>query len=145
MIIQVQDIKLDIGHVRNGNMAVEELKLINKTFVKKEPTKTLIEKKEDDGKKAYYYEDKSGNVDVNDLLATILNKLDNVGSVNPRDIYGEDYGVNKTKNLKAIEVDFKKDLYMGSLDTNKIESEEIKGKVNNKLNKLKALRKRNGS
>ena len=126
-------------------MAVEELKLINKTFVKKEPTKTLIEKKEDDGKKAYYYEDKSGNVDVNDLLATILNKLDNVGSVNPRDIYGEDYGVNKTKNLKAIEVDFKKDLYMGSLDTNKIESEEIKGKVNNKLNKLKALRKRNGS
>tara|TARA_Y100000593_G_scaffold5137_1_gene10082 strand:+ start:539 stop:919 length:381 start_codon:yes stop_codon:yes gene_type:complete len=126
-------------------MAVEKLKLINKTFIQKEPTKELIRKKEDDGKKSYYYEDKSGNVDVNDLLATILNKIDNVGSVNPRDIYGEDYGSNKSKNLKAIEVDFKKDLYMGSLDTNKIQSEVIEGKVNNKLDKLKALRKRNGS
>ena len=93
----------------------------------------------------HYYEDKSGNIAVEDLLATIINKLDNVGNVNPRDIYGEEYGVNKSKNLKAIEVDFKKDLYMGSLDTNKIQSEEIKGKVNNKLDKLKALRKRNGS
>ena len=37
-------------------MAVEELKLINKTFVKREPTKDLIKKKNDDGKKAYYYE-----------------------------------------------------------------------------------------
>ena len=126
-------------------MAVEELKLINKTFVKREPSKDLIKKKNDDGKKAYYYEDKSGNIAVEDLLATIINKLDNVGNVNPRDIYGEEYGVNKSKNLKAIEVDFKKDLYMGSLDTNKIQSEEIKGKVNNKLDKLKALRKRNGS
>ena len=43
------------------------------------------------------------NIDVNDLLATILNKLDNVSSVNPRDIYGESYGKNKSKNLKAIE------------------------------------------
>ena len=126
-------------------MAVEELKLINKTFVQREPTKDLIEKKEDDGKKAYYYEDKSGNVDVNDLLGAILNKLDNVGTINPRDIYGESYGVDKTKNLKAIEVDFKKDLYMGSLDSDKIQSQVIKGKVNNKLDKLKALRKQNGS
>ena len=125
-------------------MAVEEIKIINKTFVEREPTKELIKKKEDDGKKAYYYEDKSGNVDVNDLLTTILNKLDNVGSVNPRDIYGEDYGTNKSKNLKAIEVDFKKDLYFESLDNQKIESEVIEGKVNNKLDKLKALRKRNG-
>jgi len=125
-------------------MAVEEIKIINKTFVEREPTKELIKKKDDDGKKAYYYEDKSGNVDVNDLLTTILNKLDNVGSVNPRDIYGEDYGTNKSKNLKAIEVDFKKDLYFESLDNQKIESEVIEGKVNNKLDKLKALRKRNG-
>ena len=118
-------------------MAVEEIKIINKTFVEREPTKELIKKKDDDGKKAYYYEDKSGNVDVNDLLTTILNKLDNVGSVNPRDIYGEDYGTNKSKNLKAIEVDFKKDLYFESLDNQKIESEVKEGKVNNKLDKSK--------
>ena len=126
-------------------MAVEEIKIINKTFTEREPKQELIRKKEDDGKKAYYYEDKSGNVDVNDLLAAILNKLDTVSTINPKDIYGESYGSDKSKNLKAIEVDFKKDLYMEALDTNKIQSEEIKGKVNNKLDKLKALRKQNGS
>ena len=68
-------------------MAVEELKLINKTFVKREPTKDLIKKKNDDGKKAYYYEDKSGNVDVNDLLAAILNKLDTVSQNKITNIY----------------------------------------------------------
>jgi hypothetical protein len=33
----------------------------------------------------------------------------------------------------------------GKADMSSIKSEEVKGKVNNKLNKLKALRKRNGS
>ena len=33
-------------------MAVEEIKIINKTFTEREPKQELIRKKEDDGKKA---------------------------------------------------------------------------------------------
>ena len=38
-----------------------------------------------------------------------------------------------------------KEIAIGKVDMSAIKSEEVKGKVNNKLNKLKALRKRNGS
>ena len=38
----------------------------------------------------------------------------------------------------------KKEIYINKAEINKITSEEIKGKVNNKLDKLKKLRRRNG-
>ena len=59
-------------------------------------------------------------------------------------------GKTKEKGPSVFGVEFKdvpkklKEIYIDKVDTNKIESEEIKGKVNNKLDKLRALRK-NGS
>ena len=45
---------------------------------------------------------------------------------------------------RAVEVDIKKEIAIGKADMSIIKSEEVKGKVNNKLYKLKKLRRRNG-
>ena len=43
----------------------------------------------------------------------------------------------------AIEVDIQREIAIGKADINGVKSEEIKGKVMNKKDKLKALRRRN--
>ncbi len=68
---------------------------------------------------------------MEELMGKMLNKLDNIP------------GVSQT-GTKAVEVDIKKEIAIGKVDMSAIKSEEVKGKVNNKLDKLKALRKRNG-
>ena len=85
------------------------------------------------GEKKHTYQPDNGNLQVNEMMTGIMNKLDGL-TVNP-DI---------VKKSRAVEVDIKREIAIGKLDTNAVKSEEIKGKVNNKLDKLKALRKRNG-
>ena len=41
-----------------------------------------------------------------------------------------------------LEVDIKREIAIDKFDTNAVKSEEIKGKVNNKLNKLRKLRRK---
>ena len=79
------------------------------------------------------YQPDNGNLQMNEFMTGVLNKLDGL-TVNP-DI---------VKKSRAVEVDIKREIAIGKLDTNTVKSEEFKGKVNNKLDKLKALRKRNG-
>jgi hypothetical protein len=69
---------------------------------------------------------------MEELMGKMLNKLDNIP------------GGSQT-GTKAIEVDIKKEIAIGKADMSSIKSEEVKGKVNNKLDKLKKLRRRNGS
>ena len=64
-------------------------------------------------------------------MGKMLNKLDNIPGVSPT-------------GTKAVEVDIKREIAIGKVDVSAVKSEEYKGKVNNKLDKLKALRKRNG-
>ena len=45
--------------------------------------------------------------------------------------------------MEAVEVDIKKDIFIEKTDLSKIKSEKIEGKVMNKKDKLKALRRRN--
>ena len=94
--------------------------------------------KEDDdlyGEKKHTYQPDNGNLQMNEMMTGILNKLDGLTNVNP-DI---------VKKSRAVEVDIKREIAIGKADMSDIKSEEYKGKVNNKLDKLKALRKRNGS
>tara|TARA_B100000131_G_scaffold314222_1_gene350726 strand:- start:483 stop:860 length:378 start_codon:yes stop_codon:yes gene_type:complete len=125
-------------------MAVKELKHVGKTFIQEksiqDSVKELIQPKKEDKNKHYYYEDKSGNIDSNDLMKMIMNKLDKIGSYGTDNVYNEN-----EKNMKAIEVDFQRDIFLNKIDDSELTSKEVKGKVNNKLDKLKALRKRNGS
>ena len=89
--------------------------------------------KEDDiyGENRHTYQPDNGNLQMNEFMTGVLNKLDGL-TVNP-DI------VNKSR---AVEVDIKREIAIGKADMSSIKSEEIKGKVNNKLDKLKALRNR---
>ena len=82
-------------------------------------------------KKHTYTPEPNGNLQMEELMGKVLNKLDNIP------------GGSQT-GTKAIEVDIMKEIAIGKADMSSIKSEEIKGKVNNKLNKLKKLRRRNG-
>ena len=85
------------------------------------------------GEKKHTYQPDNGNLQMNEFMTGVLNKLDGL-TVNP-DI---------VQKSRAVEVDIKREIAIGKADMSSIKSEEIKGKVNNKLDKLKALRKRNG-
>ena len=82
-------------------------------------------------KKHTYTPDPNGNLQMEELMGKMLNKLDNIP------------GSSQT-GTNAIEVDIKREIAIGKVDASAVKSEEYKGKVNNKLDKLKALRKRNG-
>ena len=82
-------------------------------------------------RKHTYIPEPNGNLQMEELMGKVLNKLDNIP------------GGSQT-GTKAIEVDIKKEIAIGKADMSSIKSEEVKGKVNNKLDKLKKLRRRNG-
>ena len=83
-------------------------------------------------RKHSYIPEPNGNLQMEELMGKVLNKLDNIP------------GSSQT-GTKAVEVDIKKEIAIGKADMSSIKSEEFKGKVNNKLDKLKKLRRRNGS
>ena len=82
-------------------------------------------------RKHSYIPEPNGNLQMEELMGKVLNKLDNIP------------GSSQT-GTKAVEIDIKREIAIGKVDTSAVKSEEIKGKVNNKLDKLKKLRKRNG-
>ncbi len=83
--------------------------------------------------KKYYYQPDNGNLQMSEFMTGVLNKLDGLQNLNP-DI---------VQNNRAIEVDIKREIAIGKADISSVKSEEIKGKVMNKKDKLKALRRRN--
>ena len=82
------------------------------------------------GERKHMYQPDNGNLQMSEFMTGVLNKLDGLQNLNP-DI------VNKNR---AIEVDIKREIAISKADINGVTSEEIKGKVMNKKDKLKALR-----
>ena len=66
------------------------------------------------------------------LMGKLINKIDNIP------------GGKSQTGTNAVEVDIKREIAIGMVDQNAVKSEEFKGKVKNKKDKLKALRRRNG-
>ena len=91
-------------------------------------------KEEEDiyGERKHMYQPDNGNLQMSEFMTGVLNKLDGLQNLNP-DI---------VQNNRAIEVDIKREIAISKADINGVTSEEIKGKVNNKKDKLKALRRR---
>jgi hypothetical protein len=85
------------------------------------------------GERKHIYQPDNGNLQMSEFMTGVMNKLDGLTTLNPEIVQ---------KN-RAIEVDIKREIAIGKLDTNAVKSEEIKGKVMNKKDKLKALRRRN--
>ena len=81
-------------------------------------------------RKHTYVPDPNGNLQMEQLMGKLINKLDSIP------------GQSQT-GTNAIEVDIKREIAIGKADINGVKSEEIKGKVMNKKDKLKALRRRN--
>ena len=82
-------------------------------------------------RKHTYTSEPNGNLQVEQMMGKLMNKLDNFDS-------------KSQTGIKAIEVDIKKEIAIGKADMSSIKSQEFKGKVKTKKDKLKALRKRNG-
>jgi len=101
----------------------------------KEVNGNLKENFEDDiyGETKHTYQPDNGNLQMSEFMTGVMNKLDGLTTLNP-DI---------VEKNRAIEVDIKREIAIGKADINGVKSEEIKGKVMNKKDKLKALRKRN--
>ena len=83
------------------------------------------------GERKHFYQPDNGNLQMNEFMTGVLNKLDGL-TVNP----------NIVEKSRAIEVDIKREIAIGKADINNIKSEEFMGKVMNKKDKLKALRRR---
>ena len=108
----------------------------NPDFKKPEPKEevngNLKENYEDDiygERKHSYIPDPNGNLQMEQLMGKLMNKLDNIP------------GKSQT-GTNAIEVDIKREIAIGKVDSSAVKSEEIKGKVMNKKDKLKMLRNR---
>jgi len=85
------------------------------------------------GERKHMYQPDNGNLQMSEFMTGVLNKLDGLKNLNP----------NIIENNRAIEVDIKREIAISKADINGVTSEEIKGKVMNKKDKLKALRRRN--
>ena len=83
-------------------------------------------------RKHTYTPEPNGNLQMEQMMGKLMNKLDN-------------FDTPSQTGIKAVEVDIKKEIAIGKVDVSAVKSEEVKGKVNNKLDKLKKLRRRNGS
>ena len=101
---------------------------------KPEPEEVDGNKVEEDiyGERKHTYQPDNGNLQMSEFMTGVLNKLDGLQNLNPN-IVGKN---------RAIEVDIKREIAISKADINGVTSEEIKGKVNNKKDKLKALRRR---
>ena len=85
------------------------------------------------GERVHTYQPDNGNLQMSEFMTGVMNKLDGLTNLNP----------NIVEKNRAIEVDIKREIAISKADINGVKSEEIKGKVMNKKDKLKALRRRN--
>ena len=93
----------------------------------------VVEEDEDVyGERKHFYQPDNGNLQMNEFMTGVMNKLDGLTNLNP----------NIVEKNRAIEVDIKREIAISKADINGVTSEEIKGKVMNKKDKLKALRLR---
>ena len=84
------------------------------------------------GERKHMYQPDNGNLQMSEFMTGVMNKLDGLTNLNP----------NIVEKNRAIEVDIKREIAISKADINGVTSEEIKGKVMNKKDKLKALRRR---
>ena len=94
----------------------------------------VVEEDEDvyGDRKHFYTPEPNGNLQMEQLMGKLINKLDTIP------------GQSQT-GTNAIEVDIQREIAIGKADINGVKSEEIKGKVMNKKDKLKALRRKNNA
>tara|TARA_Y100000310_G_scaffold278120_1_gene296371 strand:- start:1917 stop:2246 length:330 start_codon:yes stop_codon:yes gene_type:complete len=109
-------------------MAVERLTTGKILIRSNNSVSKAIRIKEDDDVYGESYLNNNSNLNVDELANLLAEKMN----------------VNDVNKSQAIDIDIKREIAIGKVDNNAVKSEVITGRVNNKLEKLKALR-RNGS
>ena len=99
---------------------------------KKEVSGNIQEDTDIYGERVHVYQPDNGNLQMTEMMTGIFNKLDGLTNLNP----------NIVEKNRAVEVDIKREIAIGKADISSVKSEEFKGKVMNKKDKLKALRNR---
>ena len=95
------------------------------------PPSTEIQERTPTSLYAEHYVERNNNIDVKELADLLANKLN----------FNQE-GVN----TNLVEVDIPRAIAISNVDKNAVKSEVVKAKVSNKVEKLKALRKKqNGS
>jgi hypothetical protein len=126
-----------VGVQRITGKRITKYDTSNPNFVEKPKPEVKVSGNVQDDEDVYgerkhtYTPEPNGNLQMEQMMGKLMNKLDNFDSPSQT-------------GVKAIEVDIKKEIAIGKADMSSIKSEEVKGKVNNKLDKLKKLRRRNG-
>ena len=108
----------------------------NPNFKQPEPEEKVVDgnvKEDTDvyGEKKHTYQPDNGNLQMNEFMTGVMNKLDGL-TVNP-DI---------VQKSRAVEVDIKRDIAIGKVDTQAVKSEVSVNNIKSKKDKLKALRNR---
>ena len=98
---------------------------------KKEIDGNVVEEDVYGERKHYYTPEPNGNLQMEQMMGKLINKIDNIGT-------------DSQTGKKAGEVDIQREIAISMVEQNAVKSEEIKGKVRTKKDKLKALRRRNG-
>ena len=98
---------------------------------KKEVNGNVVEEDVYGERKHTYTPEPNGNLQMEQMMGKLMNKIDNIGS-------------DSQTGTNAIEIDIKREIAIGKVDASAVKSEEIKGRVRTKKDKLKALRRRNG-
>ena len=97
---------------------------------KQEVSGNVVDDEDIYGEKKYsYIPEPNGNLQMEQMMGKLMNKLDNFDS-------------KSQTGVKAVEVDIQREIAIGKVDSNAVKSEEFKGKVKTKKDKLKALRNR---
>ena len=78
-----------------------------------------------------YVPEPNGNLQMEQMMGKILNKLDNVGT-NDKSQTG----------IAPIEIDIKREIAISMVDQNAVKSEVTRGRVKTKKDKLRKLRRR---
>ena len=88
-----------------------------------------------DGKKSpyeegkYYAKNESGNLQMEQMMGKLMNKIDNFGS-------------KSQTGIKPVDIDIKREIAIGKVDKNAVKSETTTNSFKSKKDKLKALRRR---
>ena len=121
-----------ITHKKITKFDTSNPNFIEKPKPKEEVSGNTIEDTDVYGERKHTYTpEPNGNLQMEQMMGKLMNKLDN-------------FDTPSQTGIKAVEVDIQREIAIGKVDSNAVKSEEFKGKVKTKKDKLKALRRRNG-
>ena len=87
---------------------------------KQEVSGNVVDDEDIYGEKKYsYIPEPNGNLQMEQMMGKLMNKLDNFDS-------------KSQTGVKAVEVDIQREIAIGKVDSNAVKSEEFKGKVKTK-------------